>query len=36
MHESMLYKVNAEIEIKQDTEGFVRDQISEMEIDIID
>jgi LAGLIDADG DNA endonuclease family len=36
IHDSMLYKINAEADFKQNTEGFESNQESETEIDIID
>jgi hypothetical protein len=35
-HDSMLYKINAGVGFKQNTEGFESNQESEMEIDLID
>ena len=36
IHDSMLYKINAEADFKKNTEGFESNQESETEIDIID
>lgn len=36
IHDSMLYKINAEADLKKNTEGFESNQESETEIDIID
>jgi len=36
IHDSMLYKINAGVGFKQNTEGFESNQESEMEIDLID
>lgn len=36
IHDSMLYKINAKADFKQNTEGFESNQESETEIDIID
>lgn len=35
IHDSMLYKFNSEISLKQNTEGFISEQESEMEIDML-
>jgi len=36
IRDSMLYKINVESNLKQNTEGFISDQESEMEVDIMD